>query len=648
MSFRKILIFVLIFVPLFLTQCNGKSVVKFKKAGEKIQLNFRANTDSTLLIYRIYSDTISHDTAIFIKNNKGRFGYEIKPDSNVNLIEYYIEDMNGNRYPDRDLFYAIFFRKNGKVLKNAYFNYTKDLYKSGIRDFDIIVKSAKKELKNYPDNYAVYNFLDNIKYNIPNFNIRLSDMYNMAKKGTPGFFRVFTVIMSRYNMKKADSLFEVMLSKKIKPYNMTEYFARASRDTSYIDSVTKKFPKFKYDIYKNCFIASAKYKIFKNFNYYKEKVLAMTQSENDPDIYRAVILSGRGNLVFSYEKLKKLKKTTPYITGNVAEKLITSNNGKLKEILKDMNAYKYPPRLLNGISYDMAIHGTNLKLAEKFILIGLKSFTVPYSFAGDFLKPFYKKKYDYYTNLAYMLDTYAFILIQEDDYNHAKTQLEKAIENLSEIGEEDPTILEHYAFVMEREKVPDDSLITLYGKILSYGKNDDILEKLHKIYVKEYGNDNNFKKYTERLKRKYRALKRTDREVKNYAIRDINNRKYNILGFKGKLVIITFFKTECGFCKAEAYDLRRLQEKFKGSKSVVFVDITSDNRRDALAFSKRYKLNAITVAGRMDLLNKFEIVGTPTNVIIGTDGRIHYILTGYFTDFRDMINEIIKNELNID
>ena len=648
MNLRRTIMLFLISILVFSTGCGAKNLTGYKKIGEKVKLNFKFKADSILLVYRDYIDTTFSDTAVFVKGEKGKFKYTIIPESGTNLIEYYFEDMNGNRYPEKGYFYSVFFQRKGKVLKYANFNHARDIYNAGVRENSIILRYTNRELKLFPEDYSVYLFLDNIRYNIPNFNVRLADMFNMAKKRTPGFYRTFTVIMSRYNMKKADSLFESMLNKKIKPTNMIEYFGRASRDTAFISSIATKFPEFSYDIYKSCFLATVKYKIFKNYDYYYKKVMYYKDAVDDADVYAAIVMSKKGNTKAAYEKLEKTGKLNPNEISIIAEEMIISKDKKLDGLLAEIDVNKFSPSTLNGMSYEMAIHGVNIPLAEQFIVAALNRFTLPYSFANDFFAPFYKQKYHYYVRSAYMIDTYAYILLQEKKAGEAKAEFEKAIGYLKITGEEDPTILEHYSYVLEKQKIPDDSLVVIYGKILSYGENDDVKRKLRKIYVRKLGSDKGFAPYVKRLKRKYGALKRIDRSVKNYRLRGVNNKLYHLQQFKGKVVVLTVFKSECGFCKAEAYDLRRLQDKFKGSQSVVFIDITPDSRRDALAFTKKYKLKAITIPDAIGIMGELEVMGTPTNFIIGTDGRMHYVIRGYFTDFVNMIEETIKNELNID
>jgi len=648
MKLRVNIILFFVFLMTLNTGCGGENLNSYKKSGENIKLSFKFKADSVLLVYRNYIDMKFSDTAVFLKGEKGKFNYTIVPKTGTNLIEYYFEDMNGNRYPFKGHFYTVFFRKKGKELRYANFNHARDLYKAGVRKSSVIFYYTNRELKQYPNDYQIYRFLDDIRYNIPNFNITLNDMLNMAKKGTPGFYRIFTVIMSRYNMKRADSLFNSMLSNKIKPINMIEYFGRASRDTAYISSIANKFPDFSYDIYKNCFLATVKYKIFKNYDYYYKILMSYKNAQNDPDIYGAIILSKRGDPIKAYEKLKELRKLEPEEISIIAEKMVISGDKKLPKLLEGLDLKGLSPLMLNGISYEMAIHGVDIPLAEKIIVAALDRFTLPYSFAKDFFTQFYKQKYHYYASSAYMMDTYAYILLQQKKINEAKAEFEKAITYLKLVGEEDPTILEHYSYILEKQKIPDDSLVVIYGKILSYGGNEEVKQKLRKIYVRKYGNDKAFDVYVKRLKRRYGVMKRIDRSIKNYSLKDVNNKLYHLQQFKGKVIILTVFKSECGFCKAEAYDLRRLQNKFKGSKSVVFIDITPDNKRKAIAFSREYKLKAITIPDAIDMINELAVVGTPTNFVIGTDGRIHYIVKGYFTDFKDIIEEMIKNELNVD
>jgi peroxiredoxin len=190
--------------------------------------------------------------------------------------------------------------------------------------------------------------------------------------------------------------------------------------------------------------------------------------------------------------------------------------------------------------------------------------------------------------------------------------------------------------------------MTIYGKIIAIEDCNEIIEKIKELYKKTSKPEKEFNRYVKKLKRKYRALKRVDVEIKNYSFKDINEKNYELADFMNRVIVITFTKNDCGFCRAEAYDLKNLEEEYKDSKSVVFIHITSDSKSKALEFKKKYKLKGLMIAGNRNISRELGITGFPTNIIIGPDGRIHYRIRGYFTDIKDMIEEIIKNELFTD
>jgi thiol-disulfide isomerase/thioredoxin len=111
----------------------------------------------------------------------------------------------------------------------------------------------------------------------------------------------------------------------------------------------------------------------------------------------------------------------------------------------------------------------------------------------------------------------------------------------------------------------------------------------------------------------------------DFTLRDMAGKDVRLADLKGKVVLLNFWATWCGPCRLEIPWFVELQEKYR-DKGLSVVGISVDDPPEALPpFAKQFKINYALVLGvdREDVQNAFgPIVGVPTTVIIGRDGRL--------------------------
>jgi thiol-disulfide isomerase/thioredoxin len=110
----------------------------------------------------------------------------------------------------------------------------------------------------------------------------------------------------------------------------------------------------------------------------------------------------------------------------------------------------------------------------------------------------------------------------------------------------------------------------------------------------------------------------------HFTLKDVNGADVNLASFKGKVILLNFWATWCGPCKAEIPSLVELQRDYADDLVVLgfSVDDTVEKMRP---YAAEYKINypLLVGSGRDDVQEAFgPMWGIPVSVIIDREGRI--------------------------
>ncbi len=110
----------------------------------------------------------------------------------------------------------------------------------------------------------------------------------------------------------------------------------------------------------------------------------------------------------------------------------------------------------------------------------------------------------------------------------------------------------------------------------------------------------------------------------DFTIKDVDGNQVSLASYKGKVVLLNFWATWCGPCKAEIPGFVRLQEKYRDQLVIVGFSV-DDTAEKAKAYAAEYKMNypILLGEGREDVQNAYGPVwGIPASFIISKDGRV--------------------------
>ena len=131
----------------------------------------------------------------------------------------------------------------------------------------------------------------------------------------------------------------------------------------------------------------------------------------------------------------------------------------------------------------------------------------------------------------------------------------------------------------------------------------------------------------------------------DFTLKDMHGVDVQLASFKGKVILLNFWATWCGPCRAEIPSLVELQEQYKDDLVVLGLSV-DDTAEKLLPYAAEFKMNypVLVGNGREDVQEAFgPLFGIPVSVIIGRDGVIAKKHSGIAT--KEQIEREIKTLL---
>jgi thiol-disulfide isomerase/thioredoxin len=128
----------------------------------------------------------------------------------------------------------------------------------------------------------------------------------------------------------------------------------------------------------------------------------------------------------------------------------------------------------------------------------------------------------------------------------------------------------------------------------------------------------------------------------DFTLKDMHGVDVNLASFKGKVILLNFWATWCGPCRAEIPSLVELQEQYADDLVVLGLSV-DDTAEKLLPYAAEFKMNypVLVGNGREDVQEAFgPLFGIPVSVIIGRDGVIAKKHSGIAT--KEQIEREIK------
>ncbi|MBA6152791.1 TlpA disulfide reductase family protein [Gelidibacter maritimus] len=312
---------------------------------------------------------------------------------------------------------------------------------------------------------------------------------------------------------------------------------------------------------------------------------------------------------------------------------------------------------LNSLAWPLAESGENMAQAEKMSKSSLDLITSLQNDQTD--KPDYVTKKQYAKSLEsqYRMyaDTYALILFKQGKVKEAIAYQEKATDAKARDVDGNQRYIEYLVADNQHQKVIEKA-----EHFMTLGHANETIKEAYKTaYLIENPSATDadakiasFDK--EAYKTQVAEIKKTmlDEEAPTFSLKGMDGKDVSLADLKGKTVILDFWATWCGPCKASFPGMQEVVTKYKDDDKVVllFVDTfergpTREKMVEDFIKSNNYTFHVvydpmIEDSNDFEVASKYDINGIPTKVIIGPDGRMKFKSVGYGGSIERLVKEM--------
>ena len=374
-----------------------------------------------------------------------------------------------------------------------------------------------------------------------------------------------------------------------------------------------------------------------------QKTIFIRGFMDHPNKNEAYVLESINTLKTKYKDHSK--RSLSYFYGNLASIYLDKKD---LEKAKSIESYLYnPSSTYNDAAW--VLSGGSLKAPGKDLdfaaIISKRSLDLLEEKKKENFFPEYQGLYNMYA------DTYAHILYKQGKYKEAFNYQD----SLRKVDGLDANGKECYLAILEKVKSQ--------GEIKDYIENEInrntvppaiFLTKLKDIYIAQNLPLDGYEKLKEKADQNLKAARAKNvidtfgtAASTDFALKNLDGKEVKLSDYKGKVVVLDFWATWCGPCKASFPKMQDLVTQYK-DKDVAFLFInTWENKKEDEVLKnvtnyiteKKYNFNVV-FDSKSEVVANYKIEGIPTSILIGKDGNI--LFSGHDNG---SLGEMIDNEL---
>src|SRR5260370_30658472 len=109
----------------------------------------------------------------------------------------------------------------------------------------------------------------------------------------------------------------------------------------------------------------------------------------------------------------------------------------------------------------------------------------------------------------------------------------------------------------------------------------------------------------------------------DFNLTGLDSKAVTVAGSKGKVILLNFWATWCGPCRAEIPDLIELQNKYKDRLQILGLVVDDDDQDAIKEFTEKFGINyPVALATNNIRMQYGGIVALPTSFVLDAEGRI--------------------------
>lgn len=251
---------------------------------------------------------------------------------------------------------------------------------------------------------------------------------------------------------------------------------------------------------------------------------------------------------------------------------------------------------------------------------------------------------------AMFADTYALLAFKNEKNDEAlKYQTIAAEKDNFQTGD----MSERYMVYFEKMNTPQETEKKL-AELIAEGKATSKMMEQHKrLFIANNTIETAYEKYVANLEKEAKANKRKEIESKildesapSFTLRNLKGEEVTLESLKGKVLVLDFWATWCGPCKASFPGMQTAVNKFANRKDVefLFIDTWEKVEDKAKAAGDYVASNSYTFNVLMDLDNdvvtRYGVSGIPTKFVVDRNGRIRFKAVGFNGNDQELVEEL--------